>query len=308
MFDLRYHVASLAAVFIALAVGIVIGVAIASGGSVEDATKSFREQQIRSLEQQLEAAGARADLSEDQRQAVEDLMKEVYPELMADRLAGRRLAVLFIGPIDGEVRAAVERTLTDTGARGAERIAALELPIDAETIDRLLAQDPATAAYRGDARLPDVGEALGLELLDGGATPLWDALASELVEERTGALELPVDGIVVVRSWVPPETDDPVEQGRANETAALVTGLLRGLDGRGRPVVGVETSTVEVSAVDVYRDLGISTVDDVDTLAGRIALGLLLAGAEPGHYGTKSSATDGVSPPIEPLTVAPVGG
>ena len=38
MFDLRYHVASLAAVFIALAVGIVIGVAIASGGSVEDAT------------------------------------------------------------------------------------------------------------------------------------------------------------------------------------------------------------------------------------------------------------------------------
>ena len=32
MFDLRYHVASLAAVFIALAVGIVIGVAIAGGG------------------------------------------------------------------------------------------------------------------------------------------------------------------------------------------------------------------------------------------------------------------------------------
>ena len=75
MFDLRYHMASLAAVFIALAVGIVIGVAIASGGSVEDATKSFREQQIRSLEQQLEAVQARADLSEDQRQAVEDLMK-----------------------------------------------------------------------------------------------------------------------------------------------------------------------------------------------------------------------------------------
>jgi hypothetical protein len=44
-------------------------------------------------------------------------------------------------------------------------------------------------------------------------------------------------------------------------------------------------------------------VDAVDDSAGRLALALLLAGAEPGHYGLRNDATDGVIPPIEPLSV-----
>ena len=43
---------------------------------------------------------------------------------------------------------------------------------------------------------------------------------------------------------------------------------------------------------------GLSTVGSVDDEAGRLALVLLLAGAEPGHYGIGDSGTDGVVPPI----------
>ncbi|MGH3092476.1 MAG: copper transporter, partial [Gaiellaceae bacterium] len=42
-----------------------------------------------------------------------------------------------------------------------------------------------------------------------------------------------------------------------------------------------------------------SSVDDVETAAGRLALALLLAGGEPGHYGIKETATDGVTPPVD---------
>ena len=35
----------------------------------------------------------------------------------------------------------------------------------------------------------------------------------------------------------------------------------------------------------VFRQLGLSTVDDLQTPAGRLALAALLAGAQPGHYG-----------------------
>jgi hypothetical protein len=53
---------------------------------------------------------------------------------------------------------------------------------------------------------------------------------------------------------------------------------------------------------------GVSSVDDVDTLPGRLALALLLAGGDPGHYGTKETA-DAVVPRIEPLIVpSPVSG
>ena len=40
MFDLRYHVASLAAVFLMLVVGILIGVGISGRGFVDDAERN----------------------------------------------------------------------------------------------------------------------------------------------------------------------------------------------------------------------------------------------------------------------------
>ena len=40
MFDLRYHVASLAAVFLALIIGIVVGVGISGKGFVADSERS----------------------------------------------------------------------------------------------------------------------------------------------------------------------------------------------------------------------------------------------------------------------------
>ena len=45
-------------------------------------------------------------------------------------------------------------------------------------------------------------------------------------------------------------------------------------------------------------------MDWIDTAAGRLALVLLLAGAEPGNYGIRETADDGVLPPIEPAACA----
>jgi hypothetical protein len=76
----------------------------------------------------------------------------------------------------------------------------------------------------------------------------------------------------------------------------------------GVPVVGVETTSTTDSAVDVYSREGVSSVDDVDTMFGRLTLALLLAGGQPGHYGLSESASDGVTPPIEPVATTTTGG
>ena len=308
MFDLRYHVASLAAVFIAIAVGIVIGVAIASGGAVDEATKSFQDSRIQSLEKELDAERARGDRSEKQQEAIADVMNDVYPALMEGRLAAKRYALVFLGPIDGGVRSAVEKTLTDADSGSPLRVTALELPVDVDAIDEMLTGDPGLASYVGDARLGDLGGALARELAAGGDTPVWDLLSNEIVEQRTGSLTEPVDGVVVIRSWWPGKTSDPAAKGRASQTEAVLAGMIRELGELGVPAVGVESATAEESAVDAYRQFGVSSVDDVDTLPGRVALALLLAGGESGHYGIKDSASDGVTPPIEPLPVVTVAG
>lgn len=291
MFDLRYHVASLAAVFLALLIGILVGVGISGRGFVDKSERNKLEARIEALQNQLASAQQRSgDLSR-QQQASLAFIKDAYPALMHGRLQGKRVALFFVGSIDGGVRGNVETALNDANAKPLIRIRALKVPIDPKALDATLAGRPAFARYVGDDQLGRLGRALGRELVAGGDTPLWDALSPQLVEERFGGQKRPADGVVVVRSAAP--------QQRA--TARFIQGLYAGLSSGSAPAVGVEVYEKKPSAVKAFAHNGLSTVDDVDTATGRLALALLLAGGDPGDYGLKDSATDGILPPIEPL-------
>jgi Copper transport outer membrane protein, MctB len=308
MFTWRYHVASLAAVFLALAVGILLGVAVS--GKVSDATEALNEDERNRLREELEQVRERAELSDRRRASAEALVESAYPALMESRLEDGRFAILFLGPVQGDVRSAVERTLVDAGSGRPGRLLALDTPLDVQELDEVLSGDEMLAAYAEDGDdFTELGEALGREFIERGESPLWGALSAQLVEERSGTSSLAVDGAVVIRSWTP-TSDDVDQEGETQATTTLMDGLVEGLKSAGLPVVGVETLAAlgEESQIDLYRQQGISTVDNVDTLAGRLALALLLAGGPPGSYGLKDSATDGVTPPIEPVSAEASGG
>jgi copper transport outer membrane protein MctB len=306
MFDFRYHLVSLAAVFIALAVGILLGAAIS--GKLSDAEDSLTKDRIESLNDQLAQERARSDLVQRRSEAAQHLLENAYPALMQNRLDGRGFAVLFLGPVDGNVRSAVERTLADADAGSSVRLIALDTPIDPSELDTALQADEQLARFAesGDD-FGDLGEALGSDLVTGDGTPLWTTLSSRLIEERSGTTSPAVEGAIVVRTWHQPESaGDADQQSSTQATESLFEGLVRGLENTGTPVVGVETTSAE-SDIALYREQGASSVDDVDTLAGRLALALLLEGGQPGHYGLKDSASDGVAPPIEPVATTTGG-
>jgi hypothetical protein len=297
MFDLRYHVASLAAVFFALVIGILVGVALASHGLGNTERKR--------LERAIDAANRRADraqetvaaLSENGR-ADAEFVDKAYDAVMAGRLAGRHIAVLFIGSVDGELLKSVNRTLADGDAPLRLRLRAVTVPLDDAAIDRILSRRPQLAVYAGPDNLADLGRELADEFAVGGDTPVWDALQNQLVEERNGTMRRPADGIVVIRT-AQPQTDG---------TARFLHGLFGELADRTVPVIGVEASASKPSAVPVYRRYSISSVDDLDQPAGRVALALLLSDAPPGSYGTKKTATDGVLPEVVPISTPGAGG
>jgi Copper transport outer membrane protein, MctB len=287
MFDLRYHVASLAAVFLALIIGILVGVGISDRGLVDKASRSLLEQRIRELQGNLRDERDRsAELTREQ-EATQRYVAATYPALMANRLRRQKIALVFVGPVDSKVRADVEQTLADADSPGWVRLRALKVPLDVRAIDRRLARTRDFRRFVGNRQLGSLGIALGEELASGGDARLWRVLADQIVVERAGGGEEPADGVVIVRSA-------PKQGG---STARFLRGFYDGVTiGRG-PAVGVEVSDAATSAVDVYRAVGISTVDDIDKPIGRLALALLLDGAKYGHYGLKPSATD-VLPPI----------
>ena len=308
MFDLRYHAASLAAVFLALALGVLLGVAIS--GKVSNTQESAQKAIIDRLTKDLAAEGERTAAARSRGEAAERVVEDAYPSLMEGRLPGKRFAVLFLGGVDGGLRSAIERTLADGGSGAPMRMTALALPLDPKGLQDLLAPQSTLAAYASGKDWSDLGRDLGRELVLGGVAPLWGAVAGQLVEERSGTSFPRVDGVIVVRSWSPAPSGVAEVVARRRATEPFIDGVLDGLQATGVPVVGVEKLGTEPadSAIDLYRKHGVSSVDDADTVAGRLALGLLLAGAEPGHYGVKDSASDGVTPPIEPVPAATVGG
>jgi hypothetical protein len=304
MFGLRYHVASLAAVFVALAVGILLGVAV-SGKLTdvgEDAERQNLEEDVEELQQELEAARAEAEAATAMGEGADELFARAYQTLMDRRLEGQNVAVVFLGPSDGSVRAEVEDALADADGGAPASVIALEVPVDGPDLQASLEEDEVLAAYADEGGdFSDLGRELGRELVEAEETPLWDALATRLVEERSGTISNAMDSVVVVLNWTPPEEGED-DEAATEATASLIDGLVSGLDGSNVPVVGVADSSASEDVIDFYRERGLSSVDNVDAPEGHLALALLLAGAEPGHYGLRETAADGVVPPIEPVT------
>jgi hypothetical protein len=291
MFDLRYHVASLTAVFVALVIGILVGVAISSHTNFD---RKLLEEQKAEVQRRLDEQTARAEqLAESQRAAIA-LSQAAYPLVMAQRLQGRRVGLVFVGPLDPRVRNLVQRALDDAGALPSGPMRVLNVPVDVDALTAPLRNRPALAKLADPAKPEAIGHELGLEFVAAGKAPLWAALSAQLTAEQSGNVRLPLDGVVLVR------TSEP-QQGA---TARFLRGLYNGL-GAAAILVGGEQSGQGNSAIAMYRRNGISSVDDLELPVGRLALAALLAGAPPGHYGLLPGDT-AVLPPIEPVT--PAGG
>ncbi|MDX6413191.1 MAG: hypothetical protein QOH23_601 [Gaiellaceae bacterium] len=297
MFDLRYHVASLAAVFFALVIGILVGVALASHG-LGNTERNRLEEDLRRAESQSESLNATVDALTTRGKSEHAYVEATYKNIMANRLKGKRIALLFVGSADSHMRAFVARALGDAGAGQPLRIRALSVPIDATKLEQRLAKHPALAGYQGVDQLKNLGHALGQEFVVGTETPLWNALQNLIVEETVGPAKRPVDGVVIVRTVEP--QNDP--------TASFLQGLYAGLADAGVPAVGAEQSSDDASVIGVFKNAGLSTVDDIDTPIGRLALVALLS--DPllkGSFGTKESAQSPLPTPIAPVT-ATAGG
>lgn len=290
MFDFRYHVTSLAAVFVALIIGILVGVGLSGQGFVTESERARLEGDLADARARAEAEELRADALARREQAASIVAREAYPVLVADRLAGRLIAVVVVGAAEESgVDEDAEQAVRDAGG-SVVRTYAFRVPVDAADVQATLRRRPALAGYLGDGSLDDLGRDIGRELVEEGRTPLLDALSDELVEERSGRTETGADGVVVVRSASP----------QGGPTGRFVNGLYGGLASTGVPAVGVETSDATPSAVPAFSRRRLSTVDNLDTPSGMLALVLLLAGAEPGDYGGKETA-EAIVPPIEPL-------
>jgi len=274
-YSARYHATSLIAVFLALAIGILVGAEF--GGAALNSTRKNLEQ---SLTGNLQDERERVDELNGELGRSDEFANRVYPALVHERLAGRRIGVLALGGLPGGTVNAIEETLGPTGAR-LVGIGVVREPVDLNGLAGDLSKTRFAKLRRDPEELTAFGTGVGRQLVRGGS--LVELVRGHLFSRASGNFG-GLDGVIVVRQA--PEGMGPVQRANAS---TLETALIAGVTGTHRPAVGVETSTGEPSSVSFFNGNDLASVDDVETAAGHVATVFALLGAE-GSFGVKGSA------------------
>ncbi len=274
-YSARYHATSLIAIFLALAVGILIGAEF--GGRALTETRKNLEQ---SLVGNLQDARSRADDLSGELGRADEFDEKVYPVLTRDRLQGKRIALIAMGGLSSEITSAVEDALGPTGAT-LVGVGVVREPVDTHSLAGELSRTRFANIQLDEEVLTELGIGVGRQIVVGG--PLPELVRGQLFSQASGEFGT-LDGVIVVRSQ--PEEMGPIQRATATQ---LETALLKGITATRIPAVGVESTSTEPSSVSFFQGNNLSSVDDIDTTAGQVALVATLNGAE-GSFGVKSSA------------------
>jgi len=288
----RYHAASLVAVFIALAVGILIGIGLA-----DDVVSTASQELEQSLRDERDQAQAEVEELRGELNAERQFSDSAYPALVDDMLARQRFAVVELGDVPDDGVDATAKDATQAAQEGGAELASvssIELPLDVAAL-----ADAAGGRFKGAGRDPDqlerLGRAIGVQLAGGGE--LIDRTKQELFSRFNGSLD-GVSLLILVRNPV----EDLGQQQQADYDA-LEGGIIEGARAGAVGSVGVEQTSTDPTTLDAFSDRGVSTVDDVDASAGKVSVVYVLDGAK-GDFGSKDGAS-ALMPELQPDDLVP---
>jgi len=331
--NLRYHIVSITAVFLALGIGLAFGASFIEAGTIGALEQNLGEIEEQNRDLQGTNAELRDAIAEAER-VEEGLREQGLAQLVEDQLAGVPVLLLAADGVDDDVVGATEAALVAAGAElaGVLRVTDRVVLDDQGEVDDLrtvlglpngqpsqlriaLTRQVATILRRVGGPPSAVGEAAPPTLLD-------DLLASGFLE--LDPADEPPDGFTLV-----PEAGVRIVAvtgtGASVDDELFLAPVLRGVVGveltepQAQPpvVVAVEPtappivdgaeppppSLVAQLRADEALRVRLSTVDDLDSFAGLTALILALGhGAEGqvGHYGLGEDAQSLLPPAVAP--------
>jgi hypothetical protein len=307
MISLRSHAISLAAVFLALAIGVVLG-----SGLLSDTLLSGLRDEKRDMQAQINGLTDEKNALNEKLSAADDFDTQVSGRVVNAALDGKSVVVFRTpdaddGDVDGVVRV--------IGAAGGSVAATLELTqefVDANSAEKLrtvVGSSVLPAGTQLSTTLVDqgsqAGDLLGVALLrprNPAAPTVNDEQRQTVLASlrETGFLSYP-DGTVGAADGAVIVTGAGLGEGAGNQGATVARfAAAMAPHGSGIVVAGRDGSATGTAAVAVIRsdaslNSAVSTVDDIGVESGRITTVLslqdLLAGGRPGQYGVGQGAS-----------------
>lgn len=278
MYNLRYHIASLVGVFLALALGLILGGLAVGSGAVERQQTAL----VDGLRKEFASLrDANADL-ESHNAVLEEFAKQANDSWSSRRLEGKTVAVV-----------------TNAGRTDGLQIATRDIEAAGGRVVVLTVNKPGLA-------LADTKIASTVTSVTGDAAQVRSAVIASITAELTtsdadrSAIDaLVAAGVLGIQGLEPGVTVDGLVDiaapgGKADPvTIALAVAFAE----TGRPGMGAQTTTAGTGVAAAAADAGASGFDTLGTEVGRYTLIALLSGGEPGYFGL-ASGVDGPFPPL----------
>jgi hypothetical protein len=285
MIDFRYHAMSLAAVFVALALGLLLGVTLGDTNLVANARGGLEDSLKTDLTEARQVSSDRKDAIDRQN----EFIGGAYPQLVQGRMAGDRVATVGSADVAQSTLKSVTRAVEPAGANVQYIAQLLAKPQYAKIATELglpeLIPDETPTAQETD----QLGRAVGRRLARGKNT----GVMRRLVFSRLSG-DLKRSRLFAYARQEPKDAD--TDEGKVFD--GFERGVVAGLTQQADRVVGVENTTTEPTNIKWYNSLGLSTVDDIQDYSGYYSLVAIFNGAK-GDYGYKDSA-DSIVPQVGP--------
>ncbi len=283
MIDLRYHIASIVAVFLALALGILIGSTIVGDNLIVEQQKKM----IDRLEEQFYALQENEEIltADNQRQSkiisnYENYSQTLLPPLVNGQLKGMQIGVVISG--DNDLPAGMINALAGAGANIVSKTVVLSgLSLhDQDVSSRVIEFYGLEENTSPDIMRQYIARSVAAVIQNHGDPAVIEFLQNNNLIKFSGANQTPLTGVIIL--------------GGANDYSfyfvdSFDTALIDELNANKMKVYGVEQYQTAYSYMDQYVQKEITTIDNIELSLGQLSLVFAMAG-EPGNYGMKTTA------------------
>jgi hypothetical protein len=297
----RYHIVTIVAVFLALAIGLLGGAAF-----VQPALQEQLQDQTDRLRNDLADRTQEIGDLRDQMAALNGFADSVMPYLTSGKLTGTPVVLVTQTGVEDEVLVQAKDALASAGARVVTTVSAT---------DQLVSEDPTTqeqlATILGEPTAPSEElPTLAAEALAQGLSPSTSVIGAEVLDDLLSAGFLAPVGpgpsqAALEEVGAPGQVVVVLSGGRGEQPVlapeAFAVPLVNALAELDVPVAAGESLLTDYPFVGDVRSDGTVTVDDLDQSMGGAALVLgleeLLTTGTGGAYGVKDGAEPLPPPP-----------
>ena len=309
MIDFRYHLVSLISVFLALAVGVVLG-----AGPLQNSLGTALNDQVTALRENRNATQAKLEQTETAVNERDSYITQAATSLLPGTLASKNVATVLLPDAKAEDADAIAAQLKNAGATVTGRVSLTSTWVDLSRENYRSTFSGQVQGHLGSTNSKDangiLGEALAKALTanDDSSRVLMDMLS--VTVDKSGTPFISVDStptaaaemIVVVgpRPQASSGKGATVEASPGEDPKAWAKAL-EGTAGRA-PTVVVGSADGDGGVVGIIRSekAKVTTIDSVGQIAASVSTPLALASTRAGtigHYGFDKGA-EAVMPPV----------